>query len=263
MVKHIKPTAEELDAGIQKSVEELEAEKPKEEPKGVQAEEPQEETPEPKGVQAEPKPLQVEEEPKEDYKKKFVEQGRENIVLHSKNKQINEALEKAMQSPEPTEEELTKKYPDWEMMSEFEKGMAKDSLTNSRRFNALGEITKTNKAIEEWQTKVNSYIDDPKTLIDNSALEGREEEFRLFASKPTRRGVDFEDLTKAFLYDVELKKPKKNKGKMFETGSGGPNDRSKPNLGKISLEEARQLRNTDYNKYRELLNAGKIDNSSI
>jgi hypothetical protein len=55
----------------------------------------------------------------------------------------------------------------------------------------------------------------------------------------------------------------KNKGKMFETGSGGPNERVKPKGDKISLAEARTLMKNDYKKYKEFLISGKIDTTTL
>jgi hypothetical protein len=51
----------------------------------------------------------------------------------------------------------------------------------------------------------------------------------------------------------------KNKGKMFEVGSGGPNSKVKPLSDKISIDEAAKLMRTDYKKYKQLLLAGKIE----
>jgi len=45
---------------------------------------------------------------------------------------------------------------------------------------------------------------------------------------------------------------------MFPDGSGGPNDKGKPKGDKITVAESEVLRQTNYNKYKELLQAGKI-----
>ena len=262
---HIKPTKEELEADIQKTAEEAEA------LKGKKPEEQEEEPPKPKTKKSkpslapqepvkpkskpEPTPLE-EEEP--DYKKKFIASTKEAQILHSKNKKTNQAIAQAMEVPEPTEEELKKEYPDWDMMSDFEKKMAKDSLVNSRRFQALEGIVQENKDLESWQKKVDDFVDNPQAFIDYPGLEGKEEEFRLFATKPTRRNLDFPDLVSAFLYDETKKMKPKQKSKMFEAGSAGPNEPLTPKSDKISIEEARKLRETDYGKYREYLKAGKI-----
>jgi hypothetical protein len=250
-MNHTKPTSEELEANIKKAAEELEKPEVKEEPK---TEEPQEETKEEKE--------EVKEEVKEtkeeiDYKKKFVESTREAQILHAKNKKVIESLDKAMSLNEVTEEELQTEYANWDELSEFEQKMAKDSLLNKKRLASLSEITKETKDIETWQGKVSEFISDPKTLTSIPELEGREEEFKLFATKPTRRGVDFDDLVAAFLYDIEKKRPPKQKGAMFESGTGG--EKTKPKSDKLSVEEGRKLRLTDYKKYTEYLRAGKIE----
>jgi hypothetical protein len=252
MVKHVKPTNEELEANMNKALDEAEALKSKPHPEKM------EEKPE--------KPLKPEEKMEEkpekkediDYKKKFVESSKESLILHAKNKKISEALERATLVKEPTEEELRKEYTDWDVMGEFEKKMAKDSLINSRRFSVISEIAEENKNLEAWQSKVDGFIDDPAILNKYPELDGREDEFRLFATKPTRKGVDFEDLVSAFLYSLDREVKPSKKKQMFEEGSAGPNN-SKPKSDKISMEEGRQLRNSDYKKWSELVKKGMIE----
>jgi len=240
-VKHVKPTKEELDDKADEALKK--AEKIKEEPE--KPKEPEETT-------------ETKEPPQPDYKKKFVDSSREAQILHAKNKKTNEVLQKAMEVSEPTQEELEKEYPNWEEMTTLEQRMAKDNLINNRRFQVLEEITKENKDLEKWQGEVDKFVKDPKTLNKTPELEGREDEFILFATKPTRRNVEFEVLVSAFLHDA-TKTTSKKKGAMFETGTGGPSTKSKPKSDKITLEQARKLRTTDYNKYKEYLKSGKID----
>jgi hypothetical protein len=256
-MKHVKPTQEELDAGIQKSLEEAEA--LKNQPKEVKEEKPIEKEP----VQEEKEEFEVgeKEETQEeiDYKKKFIESTKESQVLNARNKKVFETLDKIEEVPEPTEDELRKEFPDWDVMTDFEKRIAKNDVVNGRKFQELGKMRKEFKDLEEWQGKVDTFIQDPNTFINFPQLEGKTDEFKLFASKPSRRGVDFEDLIRAFLFNESSLK-KSNKGKMFETGNGGPKETPKPKSDKISIEEARTLRKTDYGKYTEYLRAGKIEN---
>jgi len=247
---HVKPTKKELEENIEKSVEEIEALKNK--------------------PISTPEPVEEPEPSKEIYKdvlkrekEKRIASSQEAQILHAKNKKINEALEKAQQVTEPTEEEMVVEYPDWEMMSDFEKKMAKDGLISKKRFAALDEVTKDFRDSDKWQGKVEGFISDPQSLTDNPDLEGREDEFKLFATKPTRRGVDFSDLVSAFLYEADKDKPKMRKGSMFETGTGGPAEKAKPKSGKITIEEAKVLRENDYKKYIEYLKAGKIATTDI
>ena len=285
MVKHKKPTNEELEEGIKKSVEVVE--NTKDESKVDENVELQEEVEAPIDLPIE-KPVKEEvdeiekkkkeeevveeEEPKStsepepsksvDYKKKFTESTRESQVLFSRNKKLSEAVDQASQMEEPTDEEMTKEFTDWDVMSDTEKRLAKDNIVNNRRFQSIHKATQEGKDILAWNEKVDKYIDDPKVLQDNPDLEGKQDDFKIFASKPTRRGVDFEDLVSAFLFDMS-KAIKPKKGKMFETGSGGPNERAKPKGDKISLAEARTLMKNDYKKYKEFLTQGKIDLSTL
>lgn len=267
MPKHVKPTKEELEANAQKALEEAEALKnaPVNEPA------PSEPAPsEPEPVPSEPAPSEVtpsEPEPvpskevirdvAKREKERLVASAQEAQILHAKNKKINEALDKALSTPEPTEEEMVQEFSEWDVMSDFEKKMARESLANKRRMLALDEIVKENKDLEGWVTKVDDFIADPVNLTKYPELDGKQDEFKLFATKPTRRNVDFEDIVPAFLYGLKPELPRK--GKMFEVGSGGPNDRGKQKGDKISIEEARVLRTTNYEKYKTMLKAGKIE----
>lgn len=273
MVKHVKPSKKELEENISKDLEELETppeETPEEKPPVVEKEEEKEdETPEEEKetppVEEEIKEEEEEEEkpPVVDYKKKFVESAREAQVLHSKDKKMVEALDQAKGLPSPSDEEMIKLYPDWEMLTDTEKRLAKDTEMSKRQFNILHEASTAGKDISAWNDKVDKFIDDPKTFIAHPDLEGKADDFKVFATKATRRGVDFPDLVSAFLYEVEKSMPPKHKGAMFEKGSGGAKDLEKQKGDKISLEEARNLRKTNFNKYKELLKAGKIEKEDL
>lgn len=275
---HVKPTQEELRAKALQAMDEadkLEAEKMAKLKEIDGTKPPQDESgdkdkktnDDQSGDKKEKPNLDVKEPPKDqkppeknddvDYKKKFVESTRESQILYARNKKMDEAFTKAMEVGEPTPEELKAKFPDWDDMGDFEQRMAKDNLINEKRFQALGEVTKDFKDFEAWNKQVNDFITNPETLTKYEDLEGKQEEFKLFASKPTRRNLDFEDLVSSFLYSYEATTPK-HKDQMFETGSGG--DKSKPIVksDKITLDQARILRESDYNKYREYLKAGKI-----
>lgn len=268
---HVKPTKEELEANLNKITEELD--KP---------EEPVVETPEPSTPDAEPEPStpapepepepSKEEEPQPepskedvDYKKKFAESTRESQILSYKNKKIAEAIDTASEMPSPTEEELIGEYPEWDTMTDLEKKLATDNLYNKRRFKLLEGVRKEEKDIEAWNGKVDSFTEDPKTLIDNPELEGKVEEFKNFAMKPSRRGVDFDVLVSSFLYTLDKQARKKplNKGAMLETGTGGPNERPKPKTDKITTEQAATLMRTNYTLYKKYLVEGKIEPPAV
>lgn len=268
---HKKPSTEELNASLENIDDELA--KAQAEDEGGKPE-PKKKVVKKKKVKPAPVEPDLEPEPEpskeiiKDMLKREKEKGvasqQESLVLYSKNKKTNEALEEAMLIPDPTEEEMITEWPDWEMMSDFEKKMAKESTVNKRRMGKINEIVKDNKSLTAWQGKVDTFLGDPETLTKNPKLEGKAADFKLFATKPTRRGVDLQDLVSAFLFEEGSSMlNKKTKRAMFESGSGGPSEKPKPKSGKISIEQAAELRKTNYPKYKEYVTAGKIDTSDV
>lgn len=254
-----KPTAEELKAKEEeaiKAAEELEGRQ--QIPKDEEEEEPDPE-PEPSKPAPDPESEEEEAEPsKELYKKKFSASSKENQRINAKNRVINKALAEAEDVPEPTEDELTKEYPDWEMMSDIEKTLAKETVVSRNWRKMISEAKEQATKIEKWNESVEEFVTDPKTLSDNPELEGKTEEFQEFATQETNNNVPFTILVGAFLHQRSTQKPN-NKGRMFERGSGGSNEKPQPKKDTITLEEARVLREKDYNKWKEMLAAGKIE----
>ncbi len=258
---HVKPTKEELKAGAEAALKELETidkqPEPSEPAPETQAEEPAVPTP--------PTPPEPPEElPAEtiELKKKLSNSAREAQVLQSRTKKYDEAVEQAEGIAPPSDEDMQMEYgiDDWDTMSNAEKKLAKDAWLNKRRFEVLSQVAKEGKDIEKWNTNVDTFVDDPKNLIKYPELEGKTEDFKIFATKPTRRGLDMEDLVLAFNGDIAKNVQPKNKGKMFETGTPGNSDKPQPADDKISAAQGRVLMKTDYNKFKAMLKAGKIKN---
>lgn len=197
-----------------------------------------------------------------DYKKKFVDSTREAQILASRNRKMTEVLEQADQLPDPTPEELKAQFPDWELIDPVQQTLIKDSIKNKKIISMLGQATKEARDIEAWNAKVDEFVDDPKTLVQYPDLEGKQDDLKVYATKATRRGVDFQDIVSSFLF-TEAKSRPKNKGAMFQAPTPGPSVAPKPASDKISITEAMELKKTNYRKYKELLVARKIDMGSI
>jgi len=204
-----------------------------------------------------PEPESQAEPSKEIYKKKFSESSKEAQKIAAKNRVLNQAITDTDEIPEPTEEELQTEFKDWELMSEVERTLARETLISRRWRARIKEAQDQAKKIEKWNESVDGFIGDPKVLIATPALEGRQEEFAEFAKQESNNSVPFNILVGAFLYDQSTK-GKKNKGAMFPTGSGGPNEKPTPKTDMLTVEEGRKLRETDYDKWKEMLKAGKI-----
>ena len=195
---------------------------------------------------------------KELYKNKFRQSSREAQKIAAKNRVMNQAIIDAEGIPDPTEEQLIKEFPDWDVMSETERTLAKETVISRSWRQTISQAKEQATKIEKWNESVEQFVDDPKTLIDNPELEGKTDEFQEFATRDENNSVPFNTLIGAFLYE-HSKNNKPHKGKMFEAGSGGIKEKPQLKDGIISLEQARVLRETDYAKWKELNAAGKID----
>lgn len=265
-----KPSKEELEQKEQEAIkvaEELEGRQsiPQDETEEVEPpkveldDETQSDDPQ-KEVQKETEP-EVEEQatPSPDYKKKFSESSREAQKKTAANRIINKAILEAEEIPEPTEEELKTEYgDDWELMSDTEKRFAKEAVISRNWRKVIFDAKNQAEKIEKWNESVEEYVSDPKTLIDNPELEGKTNEFIEFATQDANNNVPFNLLVGAFLHE-QAKAKSSHKGRMFESGSGGPNDKPQPQKKTITLDQARQLRETDYAKWKEYNNKGLIE----
>ena len=293
MANHVKPTQEELEANAMKALEEAEAMEKKSKKDPEPPEDDDTPTPDPDDTpdysedddvpddsdddddgdddtppvkkHKEPDPVVEDDDLKEELKKrdkKLKASSREAQILYARNKQVQGAIQKASEMADPTDEEMQAEYEDWDVMSDFEKKMAKESEASKRRLKAITDVNQQFKDLEAWTSEVDSFMDNPETLINNPALEGKVEEFKAFATKPTRRGVDMGILISSFLYQAESSVPKKKKKGMFPKGSGGEGKKPAPKTTKISLEQSRELRKNNYPEYKRLMLAGKLDDGS-
>lgn len=193
-------------------------------------------------------------------KKERTESTREAQILAAKNKQKNEAIDKAAQITDVTEEELKKEFPNYDDMDDATRMLAKKQLISDKRWAIINEARNAEKDVEAWNTKVDEFVGDPKTLNKHKQLEGKLEDFKVFATKKSRRGTDFETLIDAFLFNnqkLNAEKKLANKGSMLPTGGSG--DKKSKGSGKLSLAEGAALRDSNYNEYRKQLMAGNIE----
>lgn len=207
--------------------------------------EPNEPAPEP-AAEPEPQPEPAPQPQEPDWKTKATEQGRENIILAHKLEQEEKARREL--TNEPTESDLQAAFPDWEMMSPTEQALAKRTLASERTAKALLLKENAREQIERWDNDLEFAI------AKNPSLLGKEQAFKDFARKPTRRGVDVDVLVKAFLYDAAPPSPSpvpapRQPG--LEPGTGGPKTPVKPKL--LTAPELKQLRETDDKAYREYI----------
>lgn len=198
----------------------------------------------------------------EDLKQKAIRATTEAQKLNEDKKKVIQAQHEANNLAEPTEEELRAKYPDWDLMEASIKEIAKDNLHFKKKLEIIDQANEETRTTQEWSDKVSEYIENPATLNHHPELEGKEDAFKAYATDKTRRNINLTLVVSAFLHDYEQTKAPPKKGKMFETATKGSNEKQKIS-DKISTDEAAILMKTDYNKYKEMLLAGKIEPPTV
>jgi len=278
MANHVKPTKEELKAKVteaQKKLDELNAKpspsaspSPSKAPSASPSPSPSSAvsasaSPSPSksngSPSASPSPS---ESPEDKAKKKAAASSAEAQILHSRTKKYDDAVIEAENIKEPEDAVMIAEYGKdaWEEMSDGNKKLAKKNWVNEKRFELISNASKEGKVAQAWVEKIDTFIKDPKNLNKHPELEGKTDDFKLFAMKPSRRGLDFEEILLAFRGFLADSPPKKNKGKMFEQGGSGKHGKPENKDDKLSASQGRALRKSDYNAWKEKLKAGKIRN---
>lgn len=187
-----------------------------------------------------------------DYEKKFGESTRENQILAAQLEQ--ERLKNARRelTTEPTDSELLAAFPEWDLMTDTEKRLARESFAAKRISSTLFAEREQEKAERQWNTDLEL------TIAQNPSLQGKELAFKEFAKKPTHRGAPLGTLVSAFLFEssapssTPASTPAPTEPQPgLPGGNGGPRGTEKPKL--LTGEELKQLRETDEKAWREYI----------
>ncbi len=115
-----------------------------------------------------------------------------------------------------------------------------------------GELKKTLSETTARISKLEREQVFSKVLADNPILIGKEAEFEAYLDEDENRNISISRAAKLFIAENGLNEPQR---KGLEKSTGG--DRT-PQTSGMTSEEVAELRNTNFNKYRELAKAGKI-----
>jgi hypothetical protein len=180
------------------------------------------------------------------WKKKATAQGQENIIL---SKRLEEATRPKELTKEPTDSDLQAAFPEWEIMTDTEKRLARETFTAKRIASSLQQKENQREAERQWMTDLELAI------AKNPSLLGKEQAFKDFAKKPTHRGAPLETLVSAFLFESSSLPPSTPvptpSAPGLLPGNGGPREAEKPKL--LSATQLKTLRETDDKAYREYI----------
>ena len=197
------------------------------------------EQPKPEG----PKPEETPAAPAIDYEKKFAESSRENQILQEKLK-AQEAARQEL-TKEPTDSDLRTAFPDWDTLDDFQKNIARRTYNSERIATRAAQTTEQLAQERAWNTSIELAVS------SNTSLQGKEQAFRQYASKPQYRNVPMEVLVDAFLQKNGGEPPKPTPKPGLEPGSGGPRTPEKPKT--LSAEDLALLRTSNPKGYQDYL----------
>lgn len=196
--------------------------------------------------------------PEVDYRAKFTASSNEAQILSFKTKEIDKAFQESETLPVPGDDEVKAATPGWDDLDDAQRNIARQLLHNQKKLTIINTAREKFSAVDKWMAEVDTFITNPETLVDHPELEGKKEEFKHFANKPERRTMAMEDIILAFVGEQSKAKPVVKKQAMFEQGSGGPAAPIKPVDNRMSLADAEILKRDNYKGYVAALKAGKI-----
>jgi hypothetical protein len=193
-----------------------------------------------------------------DYERKFAESTRENQILAAQLEQERQRNARRELTNQPTDPELQAAFPEWDLMTDTEKRLARTSFTAQRLASSVHQDREQEKADRQWNTDLEL------TIAQNPSLQGKELAFKEFAKKPTRRGAPLETLVSAFLFEAS-KVPSSTPSptpaptgptEALPSGNGGPRSPDKPKL--LTATELKNLRETNERAYREYVSTHDV-----
>jgi hypothetical protein len=193
---------------------------------------------------ADPAPVAATSEPEIDYKAKFAESTREAQILAERLKALEQNPRKELTN-EPTDSDLQTAFPEWDVMTDTERRIARRTFAAERIATSLHQKDQDREAQSRWNTDLELHI------AANPSLQGKEAAFKEYANKPTHRGAPLGVLADAFLHRstsvTTTPKPTPQPG--LEPGNGGPRGPEKAKT--ISPEDLKVLRETDPAAHRQ------------
>jgi hypothetical protein len=188
----------------------------------------------------------------EELKKKFGASTTENQVLQARLKAQEDARKEL--TKEPTDSEFRTAFPDWDVLDDSQKA------DKRRIYNAERSALAARQIAEEIRDERARNTSIQLALSSTPALQGKEQAFTEYVSRPQYKGVPMEVLVDAFLgkQGTAPEPPKPTPRPGLEPGNGGPRT---PDKGpkKYTAEEMKTIRETDARRYAEIVKSGMYE----
>jgi hypothetical protein len=187
----------------------------------------------------------------------------EAIILNSKNKSLEDTLTKLTSEDTPTDPELLAEYPEYAQYNAVTQKLMRETLGNKKRQMRINLTLIEQEAERKWQADLRGITRKP----EYSSLR-QDEKFEEFVFQPKHKGVDIQTLADAYLVRTGRAQPAAapippanpspaQPSPGLPRGSGGTRTPNKP--AKITLEQAKVIRETNYKEYMRLIRANLIE----
>lgn len=205
-----------------------------------------------------PQPVKKPLPPVED---RYRESTQESMILNSKNKKILQTIDEAENLPEPTLEELQafakENGAEYDELDTFAQNLLKETLQNKRYRGKIGSLVADERNMQNWVTKVETFLESEETLQRFPELANLSDEFIKYATKKTHMNSDFDLLVAGFMY--KNPKPSTTKKSLLlprGAGNGGMSKGSTPT--EPTEDDAIVYRTKDHKKYKEMIKKKKF-----
>jgi hypothetical protein len=188
--------------------------------------------------------------PAVDYEKKFAESTRENQLLRERI--AAEELQRQESTKEPTDSDYRAAFPSWDLYDDTQKELARRTFGSERTARNAAQLAQDLQSERSWNTSIELVI------AANDALQGKEQAFRQYASKPQYKNVPMDVLVDAFLQKSgAAPAPKTTPKPGLEPGNGGPKETPKPKG--LTMEQLSALRKSDPKAYEKYIKTHTIE----
>jgi hypothetical protein len=212
---------------------------------------PETETPAPTIVET---PIVKPEDTVDFWKQKFSDSSREAQLLVEAERQRQQAQQEL--TKDPTDSDYRAAFPDWDLLDDSQKADKRRLLNAERTASKAVQIAQQLQSKESWNTSLELAI------ASTPALQGKEDAFKKFASKPQYRNVPTELLVSSFLGNTApADAPTSTPRPALLTGNGGPRTSEKPQH--ISAADLSALRKSDEKAYIAYVKTHPIDVDSL
>lgn len=189
----------------------------------------------------------------DEHKRRYVASSKESRKLRTKLKQFEAERVKAT-TEQITDDELAKKYQDWDDLTSQEQMALRRAENAERRAAAIEEAQRKAVMADQFSQDLEDFLEIAEAEGSYPDVREQADKFRKFAKQDANKGRDIEELAKIFTFD----NPKGVQPRKPDTPFGNSGHKHEDAQAKMSWQQKQELRKNNPRKYEEMLEKGII-----